>query len=45
MKKTLGEIAELINGTVIGDNNVVITGVSGVKEAKAGDLAFVANRT
>ena len=43
MKKTLGEIAEIIQGTVVGDPDVIITGVSGVKEAKVGDLAFVAN--
>jgi len=43
VKKTLAQIAEIIKGDVIGDPDVVITGVCGVKEAKAGDLAFVAN--
>lgn len=43
MKKTLGEIAQLIDGEVIGDPNVVITGVCGIKEAGGGDLTFIAN--
>lgn len=43
MKKTLKEIAELVNGEIVGDSNVVITGVSGIKEANEGDITFVAN--
>lgn len=43
MKKTLAEIAELINGEVIGDPNTIITGICGIKEAKEGDITFIAN--
>ncbi len=43
MQKTLKEIAALINGEVVGDDSVVITGVSGIKEARPGDITFLAN--
>ncbi len=43
MKKTVGEIAKIIEGELCGDETVVITGFSGLKEAKEGDLSFVAN--
>ncbi|MBL7170672.1 MAG: UDP-3-O-(3-hydroxymyristoyl)glucosamine N-acyltransferase [Candidatus Omnitrophica bacterium] len=40
---TLGEIAKKIDGKVVGDKNTVITGISGIKEAKKGDITFLAN--
>ncbi len=43
MPKTLKEIAEFINGEVIGDEKIVITGVAGIKEASCGDITFLAN--
>lgn len=43
MQKTLDEIAKLIEGDVVGDANLVITGLSGIKEAKEGDLTFVSD--
>ncbi|MFH2138438.1 MAG: UDP-3-O-(3-hydroxymyristoyl)glucosamine N-acyltransferase [Candidatus Omnitrophota bacterium] len=43
MEKTLKEIAQLIDGTVVGNESIVITGVCGIKEAKEGDITFVAN--
>ena len=43
MEKTLTEIAKIIDGEVVGDGSVAIKGVSGIKEAKAGQIAFVAN--
>jgi len=43
MKFTLKEIAKLVDGELIGDPNVVITGISGIKEAKKGDITFLAN--
>ncbi len=43
MQKTLREIAALIDGEIIGDDNVVITGVAGIKEAVPGDITFLAN--
>lgn len=43
MQKTLEEIATIIGGEVVGDGRVIITGICGIKEAKEGDLTFVAN--
>ncbi|MBU0758963.1 MAG: UDP-3-O-(3-hydroxymyristoyl)glucosamine N-acyltransferase [Candidatus Omnitrophica bacterium] len=43
MKKTLKEIAAIINGEIIGDKETVVTGVCGIKEAQEGDLTFIAN--
>jgi UDP-3-O-[3-hydroxymyristoyl] glucosamine N-acyltransferase len=44
MKKTLAEIAKFVGGEVVGDPRVEIAGVSGIKEAKRGDITFLANR-
>lgn len=41
--KTLKEIAQLIDGEVVGDASAVITGISGIREAEEGDLTFLAN--
>jgi UDP-3-O-[3-hydroxymyristoyl] glucosamine N-acyltransferase len=43
MHKTLKEIAKLIDGKVVGDEDILITGVSGIKEAAEGDITFLAN--
>ena len=43
MRMTLKEIAGLVQGEVVGDAGTVITGVSGIKEAKNGDITFLAN--
>ena len=43
MKKTLVEIAQAIQGRVVGDGALLIKGISGIKEAQAGDLTFLAN--
>jgi UDP-3-O-[3-hydroxymyristoyl] glucosamine N-acyltransferase len=43
MRKTLKELAALINGKVVGDENIIISGISGIKEAKPGDITFLAN--
>lgn len=43
MRKTLREIACAIEGEVVGDENALITGVSGIKEAGPGDITFLAN--
>ena len=40
MKKTLREIAELINGVLLGDGDIEITGVTNIEEATAGDIVF-----
>jgi len=43
IKVTLGEIARLVDGELTGDRDIVITGISGIKEAKKGDITFLAN--
>lgn len=43
LNKTLGEIARLVDGEVVGDEKLVITGLCGITEAQQGDLTFVAN--
>lgn len=43
MKITLKELATLVGGELIGSPTVVIAGASGIKEAKAGDITFLAN--
>ena len=43
MERTLKEIAKIVDGEIIGDEKTVITGVCGIKEAKKGDLTFIAN--
>jgi UDP-3-O-[3-hydroxymyristoyl] glucosamine N-acyltransferase len=40
---SLGEIAEKIGGDLHGDNNQRISGVSGIKEAKEGQITFLAS--
>jgi len=43
MQKKLCDIAQYLHGQVQGDENVVITGISGIKEAQPGDITFVSN--
>lgn len=43
MKKKLSEIAEFLNGTVVGNGDIVINDIKGIDEAKEGDLTFIAN--
>jgi len=43
LRLTLKKIAELVGGEVVGDGGTVVTGVSGIKEAKEGDITFVAS--
>ncbi len=40
MKKTLREIADLINGTLLGDGDIEITGVTNIGDATASDISF-----
>ena len=40
---TLGEIAELVGGKLTGKSDILITGVAGIKDAKAGDITFLAS--
>ncbi|MFA5357003.1 MAG: UDP-3-O-(3-hydroxymyristoyl)glucosamine N-acyltransferase [Candidatus Omnitrophota bacterium] len=43
MRKSLNELAEFVGGELTGDPATVITGVSGIREAREGDITFVAN--
>lgn len=43
MKKTLSEIASLVGGELAGNGDIVVTGICGIKEAKEGDITFLAN--
>lgn len=43
MQKTVDEIAGIVEGEVIGNGEVVVTGICGIKEAEEGDLTFIAN--
>ena len=43
MTRTVNEIAAHIHGKVLGDGNVEIKSLSGIKEAQSGDITFVAN--
>jgi UDP-3-O-[3-hydroxymyristoyl] glucosamine N-acyltransferase len=43
MEKTLKELAEFVGGTVVGDPQILIRGVAGIKEAMEGDISFISN--
>ena len=43
MKISLRELARLMDAEVIGNGDVEITGVAGIKEARPGDITFLAN--
>jgi len=42
-EKTLGELAEYVNGRVCGDSNVIIRSASTLGRAGEGDISFLAN--
>ncbi len=41
-KVELNELARLVNGKVVGDGSTIISGVAGIKDAKEGDITFLA---
>ncbi|MCE5341207.1 MAG: UDP-3-O-(3-hydroxymyristoyl)glucosamine N-acyltransferase [Planctomycetaceae bacterium] len=43
MSKTLGQLAEYVNGKVVGDANVKISSVATLDNATASDISFLAN--
>ena len=43
MRIPIAEIVRLIEGELVGSGQVEITGCAGLKEAKEGDLSFLAN--
>jgi UDP-3-O-[3-hydroxymyristoyl] glucosamine N-acyltransferase len=40
LKKTLSELAQLLGGTVVGDGNIEIVGVTNIEGATAADITF-----
>ncbi len=43
MQFRVRDVAEFLGGTVVGDADAILTGISGITEAKVGDLSFLAN--
>ena len=43
MKKKLKELAQWVDGTVVGDGEVEISGVAAIEEARSGEITFIAN--
>ncbi len=43
MRVSVGEIAAMVGGEVIGDRERIVTGISSLQEAKEGDISFLAN--
>ena len=43
MRKSLREIADLLGSQIIGDPNVIITGIAGIEEAREGDITFISH--
>ncbi|HVP80022.1 MAG TPA: LpxD N-terminal domain-containing protein, partial [Thermodesulfobacteriota bacterium] len=43
MKKRLKELAEWVDGTVVGDGEIEISGVAAIEEAQAGEITFIAD--
>ncbi len=43
MKKELKELAEWVDGIVVGDGKIEISGVAAIEEARSGEITFVAN--
>lgn len=43
MKKRLRELAEFVDGTVIGDGEIEISGVASIEEAQSEEITFIAN--
>ena len=39
----LADLAEIVGGEVVGDGEIVIRGVGGIREALPGDITFIAN--
>lgn len=43
MEKKLGALAELVNGKLTGDPQIVIRGIAGLREAKEDEISFLSN--
>lgn len=45
MDTTVGEIAALVGGSVVGESALRIAGLNGIKQAQPGELTFLGNRS
>ncbi len=43
MELPLKDIARILDGTIDGDEDTVINNISGIEDAKEGDITFAAN--
>jgi UDP-3-O-[3-hydroxymyristoyl] glucosamine N-acyltransferase len=43
VKKKLKELAEWVDGTVVGDGEIEICGVAAIEDARTGEITFIAN--
>ncbi len=43
MKKRLKELAQWVDGTVVGDGETEISGVAAIEDARVGEITFIAN--
>ncbi len=43
MKKKLKELAQWVDGTVVGDGEMEISGVASIEDARVGEIAFIAS--
>jgi len=43
MKITLKKIAEILGGSIIGQEDIEISGIAGIEDAKEGEISFISN--
>jgi UDP-3-O-[3-hydroxymyristoyl] glucosamine N-acyltransferase len=43
-QRTVGELAEVVKGRVLGDPETIIRGIASIEEAQTGDITFAENR-
>ncbi len=43
MKKSIKELAQLVNGIIVGDETIIISGVTSIEKSQIGDIIFVEN--
>ena len=43
MKLTVGELAVILNGSVVGDQDAIVNNISKIEEATQGDITFISN--
>lgn len=43
IKKSLRELTDFVGGKVVGDENIVISGINSIDQAKEGEITFISN--